>query len=140
MAVRTTSVAVGGIIEVDSNISLTPFIEVANALVTECCSTDDYDATRLELIERWLSAHFYAIRDPRTTQESVGRGIAERFQSQVDLGFDVTHYGQMAMRLDTQGGLSSLNERIKNGGGSTAGVSWLGTPTDEIQDIVDELG
>jgi len=50
MAVRTTAEAVGGIIEVDATISLTPFIEVANALVTEHCSTDDYDATRLELI------------------------------------------------------------------------------------------
>ena len=64
--VRTTSSDVEGIIEVDASISLDPFIETANAFVTECCSSvSTYDATRLELIERWLSAHMYTNRDMR---------------------------------------------------------------------------
>ena len=58
MAVRTTPAAVALIIEVDNDISLTPFIEAANALVTEHCSADDYDATRLELIEQPLKPVF----------------------------------------------------------------------------------
>jgi len=125
MAVRTTSAAVALIIDVDDDIALTPFIEVANALVTECCSTDDYNATRLELIERWLSAHVYTIRDMRSSEERAGT-VSERKQSMVGLGFDTSHYGQMAMRLDTKGGLAALNSRTKKGTGQTVQVSWLG--------------
>ena len=59
MAVRTTAAAVQGIIEHDATIPLTPFIEAASALVTQCCTDLDtaYVAAQLELIERWLSAH-----------------------------------------------------------------------------------
>jgi hypothetical protein len=130
MAVRTTDEAVQGIIETNSNISLTPFIETANALVTEVCA-DYYDDTRLELIERWLAAHFYAIRDPRRLQDRAAV-VSKQIESRVDLGFDVTRYGQMAMRLDTNGGLATLNEQAKSGGKITTGVTWLGTPYDEI--------
>ena len=127
MAVRTTSVAVGLIIEVDSTISLTSFIEVANALVTEKCGdVDDYDATRLELIERWLSAHFYTVRDMRAEREEAG-SVSEKKQSRVDLGFDTSHYGQMAMRIDTNGGLAALNEQIKKGKTGSLTATWLGT-------------
>jgi len=127
MAVRTTSVAVGLIIEVDSTIALTSFIEAANALVTECCGdVDDYDATRLELIERWLSAHFYTVRDMRAEREKAG-DVSEQKQSSVDLGFDTSHYGQMAMRLDTNGGLARLNEKVKKGKSGSVGTTWLGT-------------
>ena len=134
---RTTSALVGGIIEWESDstkstyISLTPFIEGANLLITSECSDSGYDATKLELIERWLSAHFYTIRDMRAETEKAG-SVSQKLQSKVDLGFDTSHYGQMAMRLDTAGNLASLNERIKRGGRVGVGVTWLGTedPTD----------
>jgi len=123
---RTTSVLVGGIIEVDATISLSPFIEIASVLVTECCSTNDYDATKLELIERWLSAHFYTVRDMRAESEKAA-DTSEKKQSKVDLGFDTSHYGQTAMRLDTAGGLASLNTKMKGKGASPMGITWLGT-------------
>ena len=123
---RTTSAAVALIIEVDTSISLTPFIEVANALVTECCSTvATYTDARLELIERWLSAHCYTVRDMRAESEKAG-DISEKKQSKVDLGFDTSHYGQMAMRLDTAGGLANLNAASKKSGTIAVGLSWLG--------------
>lgn len=140
MAVRTTRTAVAGIIEVDAGIipdddAMEPFIVVANELVTECCTgakgpATAYDSTRLELIERWLAAHLYTNRDPRATNEKAG-SVGQTYQSQVDLGFDTSHYGQTAMRLDTNGGLAALNERTKKGA-SRVGVTWLGTPYDEI--------
>ena len=136
---RTTDTAVGGIIEWDSDVTkaahvpLAPFIEAANALVTECCSTDDYDATRLELIERWLAAHFYTVREMRAEAEGA-KGVTEKKQSKVDLGFDTSHYGQMAMRLDTVGGLAALNENTKRGRRPLIGISWLGTEDAEIED------
>lgn len=130
---RTTSAAVALIIEVDDDISLAPFIEIANAFVTECCSTDDYDATRLELIERWLAAHCYTVRDMRAEAEGA-KGMTEKKQSKVDLGFDSSHYGQTAMRLDTAGGLAALNEQTKRGRRALIDVSWLGTEDVKIED------
>ena len=130
---RTTDAAVQGIIEHDATISLTPFIEVANALVTELCLTSGYDATRLELIERWLSAHFYAVRDPRVGFETV-KGVGQSFTRKIDYGLRVTHYGQQALLLDTAGNLASLNKRTKDGAKGTAGVSWLGKGTSDGDD------
>lgn len=124
---RTDSTAVEGIIEVDASISLDPFIEVANSLVTKCCGdVTDYTAADLELIERWLSAHFYTVRDMRAEMEKAG-AVSEKKQSKVDLGFDTSHYGQTAMRIDTAGGLGQLNERIKNGRSAGFSINWLGT-------------
>lgn len=138
MANRTTDGAVEGIVEVDSTIPVDPFIEVANALVTEVCASvlNDsnqpyYDSTRLELIERWLSAHFYCIRDPRTTLESAGFGVSEQFESKVNYGFNITRYGQMALRLDTAGGLAKLDratDSTRGGQASTASGFFLGNP------------
>lgn len=130
---RTTSILVGGIIELDSSITVTPFIEAANALVTEVCPAASYDATRLELIERWLSAHFYTVRDMRAESEKAGP-VSEKKQSAVDLGFDTSHYGQMAMRLDTKGGLARLNQQAKKGGNMPISVSFLGTEDASIID------
>jgi len=128
---RTSVTAVDLIIEVDSSISRTPFIEAANALVTECCGDSaNYTAAHLELIERWLSAHLYTVRDMRAESEKAGP-VSEKKQSKVDLGFDSSHYGQTAMRLDWEGGLAALNNRIKKGQRQVAAVTWLGTEEDD---------
>ena len=131
MSIRTTSDLVNGVIDVDSAISLTPFIAAANALVTQCCTelTTDYEAAQLILIETWLSAHFYTIRDMRAVSEKAGP-VSVEYQSKVDLGFSTSHYGQMAMTLDYQGGLAALNEQIKNGLSKTPTATWLGTEDD----------
>ena len=134
---RTTAALVGGIIEWDSDstksayIALTPFIAVANELVTECCTSGSHTELRLAQIETWLTAHFYTCRDMRATMEKAG-SVSQNLQSKVDLGFNTSHYGQMAMRLDTEGGLAALNERILRGKRATVNVTWLGTadPTD----------
>lgn len=122
MPYRTDSTAVQGIIEVDVTIDLDPFIETANALVTEVCVPLGYDGVRLELIERWLSAHFYAIRDPRAKTEQAGE-VQESFWGKIDLGFNQTREGQMAMLLDTKGGLKALDAN----GGVKPGMFWGGT-------------
>lgn len=126
---RTTSDAVAAIIEVDASIPLAPFIETASSLVEEICAPADigYTSERLELIERWLSAHFYAIRDPRTTNEKAGP-VAATYESKVALHLDLTRYGQQAMLLDTNGGLAELNEEMQKPTKTRqAGVSWLGS-------------
>jgi len=137
---RTTADQVEAIIDIDSGISLAPFIEVANSLVTEVCAgqsdTNDteYTDARLELIERWLSAHFYHIRDTRYDKEVVGDGEGRR-RSVSDLGFNLTHYGQMALRLDTNGGLAALEEDIAESKPTTVSLTWVGkTETEELED------
>ena len=133
MAVRTTSVAVQAICNVKSSVSLTPFIEAANAIVTKHCTDTAFTATELELIERWLSAHCYKMRELHIEQERAGP-VGRSFQTYLNLGFDNSTYGQMAMRLDWSGALSALNEQAKKGAAITVGVTWLGTPYDEIDD------
>lgn len=132
MTISVTSNDVQGIIEVRASINLTPFIDAAIDLVTELCMDCDYSDSRLNRIATWLSAHFYAIREGRPTQERADGAGGMSYQSKVDLGFDVTHYGQMAMRLDTAGGLAALNQQAKKGGKVTVGVSHLGMTKTEI--------
>jgi len=129
---RTSDAAVAAIAELDSSISLAPFIEAASAMVDVNCEAlnPDYTATELELIERWLAAHCYHIRDMRAEQEKAG-SVGSTYQSKVDLGLDVTHYGQMAMRLDYYGGLAALNERIKDGRRGVVSLTYLGKTRDE---------
>jgi len=136
---RTTSDNVEAIIDITSGISLTPFIEVANSLVTELCAGQndsggtEYTAARLELIERWLAAHFYHIRDTRPSRESVDETEAV-YKSKIDFGFKLTHYGQMALRLDTGGYLAALDEGVENSGPTTVGINWLGkTETEKLE-------
>lgn len=131
---RTTADLVEGIIEVDSSIILTPFIAAANALVTQCCTnlTIDYEAAQLVLIETWLAAHIYTVRDMRVEREKAGP-VSAKFQSKVDLGFSTSHYGQTAMRLDFKGGLSSLDVSSKKGGPLPApSITYLGKNRDEV--------
>ncbi len=134
---RTTVILVGGIIQVNPNITLTPFIEAANILVTQCCTelNDDYTADQLEKIETWLAAHFYTVRDMRRVSSKAGP-VSEKKQSKVDLGFSTSHYGQIAMRLDFHGGLASLDKQILNGTVKTVGINYIGTTEEEYEDLV----
>jgi len=129
---RTNATNIKAIIEVDTTIiaadsDLDPFISTANELVTEICTGTNapdpvYSATRLELIERWLAAHFYAIRDPRAKSEKAG-SVGVSYRGKTDLNLSLTHYGQQAMMIDTNGGLA----RLDKGKGITASVLWAGT-------------
>jgi hypothetical protein len=133
MAVRTTANAVSGIVKVKTGDDLTPFIEAANDVVTQHCTDDAFTATQLERIERWLSAHFYLVYNPVRLIDRAAV-VSKQIESRVDIGFDVTRHGQMAMRLDWSGALSALNEQAKKGAQITAGVEWLGTPYEEMND------
>lgn len=131
---RINDSLVEGIIEVDSTIPLAPFIDIANILVTQCCTDleEDYTDDVLEKIETWLAAHFYTVRDMRAERERAGT-VEEKFQSKVDLGFNSSHYGQMAMRIDFHGGLATLDKQTLNGIVKTVGINYLGTTKTELE-------
>ena len=129
---RTTNALVGGIIEVTTGDDLTPFIDVANDLVTEVVevakNTDGsayYSTAQLTRIESWLAAHFYAVMVPRATSERAGP-VSETVESKVDLGFDSSKYGQHAKILDRAGGLAALDASSKSGKRRTARIRWAG--------------
>ena len=128
---RTTNELVAGIIELDASIVLDPFIAAANALVTEIAADSGHDEERLTLIETWLAAHFYTVRDPRPTSEKAGP-VSVSYQSAVTFNLSTSHYGQMAMVLDTSGLLRSLSANKKR----TASVYWLGKTQEEIEEEV----
>lgn len=123
---RTTPTAVGKIIELDPTITdITPFIDIASELVTEICVPAGYTDSRLEMIERWLAAHFYAIRDPRYASEKAG-SVGASYQHEVGLNLAVTTYGQQAMILDTKGGLANLNKSTELGRARKVSITHLG--------------
>lgn len=131
---RTTAAAVKEIIEVDETIStdLVPFIEAATMLVDRvvAVAVDEsgnvyYTAPQLEVIERWLAAHFYAVRDPRVVTEGAG-SVMVRYESHVELNLNNTRYGQQAMLLDTAGGLAKLNRDMLKGKQKVS-LHWGGT-------------
>jgi hypothetical protein len=81
------------------------------------------------MIETWLAAHFYAIRDMRPSQEHAG-SVGQSFMHRVDLGFANTQYGQQAIMLDTNGGLLTLQKAITGKARQKIGMHWLGTETE----------
>ena len=130
---RTTQENVATVIDIMDGVDITAYILTANELVTEVCAsvTDDdgvayYSDDRLELIERWLAAHFYAVNDPRAAMEKAGP-VSQTLQYKVDLNLANTMYGQQAMVLDTQGGLAQLSKQAEDGKKRSAGVFWLGS-------------
>lgn len=128
---RTTAVAIESIIQVVRNVNLNPFIDAANELVTEKCAVVfpgempkfncrdlpifvplpggfAYADYRLELIERWLSAHFYTVEFMVSSEQRAG-DVQQRFQGRTGQGLDSSLYGQHAQMLDTMGALAVLN-------------------------------
>jgi hypothetical protein len=127
---RTTEENVGKVVELDDDIDVDPFITMANELVTEACADSDYSDARLELIERWLAAHFYVVRDPRSSSESVGVSMSY-LNPNIGMMLHGTKEGQQALMLDTAGGLAALSKQMEAGSARTVGLTWLGTENDE---------
>lgn len=127
---RTDSAAVTALlVDVESGVSLTQFITVANLIVTKHCTDADFTTNELEVIERYVAAHLYTVSLPRTTQEKAG-SVSISYQHAEDLGFNGSSYGQMAMRLDWSGALVALDNVSKKGLRRSVDLTWLGIEND----------
>lgn len=104
---------------------MTPFIAAANSVVVTRLGSSGLSTATLTQIEKWLAAHFYCIMQSRTNMENADN-IISQFQSRVDLGLDVTHYGQMAKLLDPTGILARTDFEDKNQGKIKQSIRWLG--------------
>lgn len=125
---RTTPDEVAQVIEVDfeSIPDLSPFITIANLLVTEHCASyiPAMSAERLTEIERWLAAHFYETRDELPVSERLGRGMRNYNRPTEKMFLHQTKHGQNAMLLDSSGNLAALSSRSTHG--KKVGINWLG--------------
>lgn len=125
---RTTATLVKGVLLDDyglradgSEPDLTPFIRVANLMVTQVNSdaTDKsvtLSTAQLREIETWLAAHFYTKADPVLANKSQGGASGTFVRSQKE----PEPYKDMAIVLDVSGSLNALLNR------QTASVIWLG--------------
>lgn len=106
---RVDADAVKEIFDTDlTDAQMNAFINTANNLVTEELGNAGLSADRLTEIEKYLSAHFAALRDPRFAQEAIG-DYRYQVQGKTEIGLDSTYYGQQAKLLDSSGILSTLN-------------------------------
>jgi len=137
MSIRTSDLAVRSILSghYDGTASLKPFIDTATILVDRIESGDSAGVmtdAALEMVERYLGAHFYAHADQITQTRSTG-GASGQFQGRTDLGFDSTQYGQTAKRLDATGLLVLLDQPQR----PKASCAWLGKVMDDQLDAAD---
>ena len=134
MVYRTTEDAVRAIIDNTTTIDMTPFIRIANLLVTKVDSADEnslLSTSDLVELETWLAAHFYAHRDQLLQNKSTS-GASGGFQGQTGMFFSSTQYGQTALMLDVTGYLSSLQQMAQNGR-KKAQMIWLGSTESEAR-------
>ena len=130
--VNTTPANVKKIIEIDSSFSDADItacgIDAANLVVSEQLETltPSPSAAALELIERWLSAHFWAVYQQVAAQERAG-SVGEMKQYRLDRGLETTMWGTQAMALDSTGTLARWNKQMKNGTPNKVKVTWMGT-------------
>jgi len=126
----TTKAAVQGLLgrNYDSakGYDLQPYIDSADALIdamVQCAAKKSYTYSdlQLEIIERWLSGHYYGLMDQMFTSKSTA-GASASFQGQTQMNLDSTFYGQTAQGLDPTGCLTAITQR------HIARATWLGKP------------
>jgi hypothetical protein len=132
VAVRTTDTAVKAILlgnyDLEDTPDLTAFMDSAAILIKRveaCDSNGVLDEEDLEIIERWLSAHFYSHADQLLQSKSTGDASAS-FQGRTGMGLESTQYGQTAMNLDGSGCLEKINDQMKKGGKPKPSINWMG--------------
>jgi len=127
---RTSAASVRAVLlrdyDTENSPSLDPFIDWASAAVdrvSACAARKGValSASELELLERWLAAHAYAMSDQPFSQKRTGDSSGV-YQGQTGMSLDATKYGQQALVLDASGCLAAMSKRQR------AGAAWLGKP------------
>lgn len=130
MAARTNPTNVATVIDVASGDDLDVFIDSAHLIVNSQIFTPGHttDATELELVERWLAAHFYATYNQQGQQERAGK-VSITYQGKTGMALENSKWGQTAMLVDSSAQLAQWNDSVKKGRKTTVGITYLGTLT-----------
>lgn len=144
MANRVTVTEVKQIIPIDASIletDLVIYITPANFLVNRVQTEGGQtDATKLKELERWLAAHFMAIRDMRSNMEKADV-VSQSFQFRLGLNFNVTMFGQTALVMDETGILARLQAQAEGEGSATAEFFAVGPVSNEdLSNTLVDLG
>ncbi len=113
---------------------VSPYIETASNLADKIQAFADEntnvftDATTMELVERWLSAHFYMVMNQEYSSKRAEGGAAS-FQGKSGMYLTSTIYGQQAVVLDSTGYLATIAESPRK----MARLVWQGkNPSEQI--------
>lgn len=100
---------------IDTERDMTPFIDIADLIVSEQLATSGLSSARLKQIELYLAAHYAAITEERGSLKSIKVGEAtDTFDTQAGQGLKLTRYGQQAISLDTSGTLKVMGTQTLN--------------------------
>jgi hypothetical protein len=145
---RTTADAVKAVLlpgndyDLERAPSLTPFIDTASIFVDRIAARAvvqelTITVTELEVIERWLAAHFYAVSD-RPFAFKGEDGAQANFDGKTEKGLEATLYGQTATLLDPTDLLDEIESEAavddRPLAFRTAGGAWLGRRPSEQTD------
>ncbi len=106
MSERCTSdevLAVMSVLDVPDNADLSAFIAVASPYVDDIEDKDHSRMTdaKLKSVERYLAAHFAALRYKHSQETKIGdQKASDRYDIPLSTGFKSTYYGQQACKLD----------------------------------------
>jgi hypothetical protein len=110
MANRVLPEDVRAIIVTDlDDAALDVFIGTANTLINSTILDKGLPANLLIEIERYLAAHFVAMRERQESEIDVGDGSA-KYGGKFGYGLDFTQYGQQVKLLDFTGTLVTLGK------------------------------
>lgn len=127
---RTTASAVRAVGGFPTSLNVDVFIETANILVDQvaACAGSKLTDRQLEMIERWLAAHFTKVMSPSATSKSIG-GASTSYEGRGNSGMGLyqTSYGQHALILDTSGCLQKITAKRPT-------LSWGGTSRSSSSD------
>jgi hypothetical protein len=131
---RTTSGSVIAVLlrnyDSDNNPDLSGFIATASVMVDNVVTYATNkgltpSSTLLERLECYLAAHYYvAGPDQLFKSKSTNGKATASFLGEAQMGLEFSPYGQMAMKLDNTGALSSFEKAGR------ASMVWLGTKCD----------
>lgn len=113
MANRTTAPKVKVILDTElTDERVEAYISIASSMVDDVAAASTTSATRLEEMERWLTAHLIAVTvERRPVEEEIGNDTAVKFASVFGPGLKSTDYGQMVAQLDPTGILASYGKK-----------------------------
>lgn len=99
---------------------VTGYLQDANTLVTELLGSSSLSSYRLDMITKYLAAHFYTLAEHEggIFEEKIGESSEKRGSTfTLGQGLKLTRFGQMVMSFDTTGtlvnsmGLSSSDKK-----------------------------
>lgn len=92
-------------------------------------SSCTYSDAELEIIERYMAAHLWAVANPAVRREEVDTEVVE-YESKVDVSLNLTRFGQQILMLDRCRRLTSVRLRLywlgtERAEGGTHGRRWI---------------